>query len=140
MGTEMTETNMCSYCARNPKSHSFKKVENKNMIGFLVLSEYDPEIFYSRPALAELYNNTASVIKHFEIGLTGVAEWEWIFDCEGMGFSHYTQFGLVKDLCRLFGAQGGLKRVYILNSNWLINITIAAARAILPNFPDIRIT
>jgi hypothetical protein len=135
---KMTEITICSYCAKNPRSHSFKKVEHKNRIGFLAPSEYEPEIFYSCPAEAELYDNTESVIKHFEIGLTGIEEWEWFFDCQGMSFSHYTQFGLVRELCKLFAQQGGLKRVYILNSNWLITRTIMGARAILPNFPDIR--
>lgn len=110
--TESTETNICSYCARNPRSHSFKKVENKYKIDFLVYNEYEPEIFYSRPAQAELYEDTVSVVKHFELALNGVSEWEWIFDCQGMGLSHYTQFGLVQKLCKLFAAQGGFVRIY----------------------------
>ncbi len=139
MQNSNTEMTICSYCSKNPRSHSFKKVENKNIIDFLTRSDLnDIDIFYSCPAQAELYNNTASVVSHFALQLTGVSEWEWIFDCQGMEFLHYIQFGLVRELCRLFGQQGGLKRVYILNSNWLINITISMAQSVLPNFPDIR--
>ncbi len=121
----------CTFCQINPRSHSFREIRTKINNGDGV------RIFYSRPADAELYHDTASVVHHFECELSGVGEWEWIFDCSGMGIGHYMQFGLVRELCRLFSMHGGLRHVKIINSGWLINMTIRFARSVWSDLPVI---
>lgn len=121
----------CSFCRINPRSHSFREITD------LTGNAQDIRVFYSRPAEAELYRDTISVVHHFECELISVKDWEWIFDCDGMEIGHYTQFGLVRELCQLFKRQGGLRRVKIINSGWLINLTVKCARLIWPELPTI---
>ena len=147
----------CFFCRINPRSHSFREItdltgnaqgireiheivgttQNIREIHEIVGNVPSIQVFYSRPADAELYMDTVSVVHHFECELSGVRDWEWIFDCAGMGMGHYTQFGLVRDLCQLLKQHGGLRRVKIINSGWLINLTIRCARVIWPELPAI---
>lgn len=124
----------CAFCKVNPSNHSFKEINNYSQ------NNSNARVFYSRPADAKLYKDTKSVIHHFECELLGIGDWEWIFDCEEMDIGHYTQFGLVRELCQLFALQGGLRRVKIINSGWLINLTVRCARLVWPKLPEIQIT
>jgi len=124
--------NECSYCKINPRSHSFHEVSHlQNQLG--------QRVFYSRPADAELYQDTVSILHHFECKLEGVSKWEWTFDCAGMGIEHYTQFGLVKELCLLLKRHGGLQQVNIINAGCFINFTVKFAKLIWPELPTIHI-
>ena len=133
----------CSFCRINPRSHSFRELPELDgttqNIRVFYSSVPSIKVFYSRPTDAELYRDTASVVHHFECELSGVGDWEWIFDCDGMEIGHYTQFGLVRDLCQLFKQHGGLRRVKIINSGWLINLTVRCARLVWPELPAISI-
>ena len=126
----------CSFCRENPRSHSFTEIQAQANIN-RTDSSTERRLFYSRPADAELYRDTISVVHHFECVLEGVGDWEWIFDCDRMGIAHYTQFELCRELCKLFVRQGGLRRVYIINTNWLIGVTIKCAKAVWHGLPEI---
>jgi hypothetical protein len=125
--------NKCMFCQINPRSHSFREIYDP------IKNQLSIRIFYSRPADAELYLDTASVVHHFECELTDVNNWEWIFDCEGMNFSHYIQFRLVKELCELFKRHGGLQFIKIINAGWLVNMTVRCAMLLWPQLPSISI-
>lgn len=124
----------CAFCQVNPSSHSFREILDTD-----VTSLNHVRVFYSRPADAELYRDTVSIVHHFECELAGVGEWEWIFDCSGMGMGHYMQFGLVRELCQLFKTHGELRHVKIINSSWMINMTVRCARLVWPGLPLISI-
>jgi hypothetical protein len=118
----------CQYCQMEPRAHSFRRMTN-------VPTQDGQTIFYSKVANALLYDNTESILEHFQGELEGVGEWRWIFDCREMGLKHYTQFGLVKHLARLIEKQGGLRRIYLLEPSWLVNVTLKCA-GLFMNLPE----
>jgi hypothetical protein len=44
-----------------------------------------------------------------------------------MGFKHYIQFGLVRELAKLIESHGGLRKIYLLEPSWLIHMSIQCA-------------
>jgi hypothetical protein len=109
----------------------------KRILDPTVSGEY--VIFYSKVATAELYNNTESILHHFNKELECVREWCWIFDCKDMDFKHYIQFNLIKELAKLIELHGGLRRIYLLEPSWLIHMSIKCANLFM-TLPEIIIS
>jgi len=67
---------ICSKCAMDPTSHSFKKLTEKNGVA----------IYYTNPTKAKLYKDTDGILSHYDNALAQVGnkKWIWIFDSENL--------------------------------------------------------
>ena len=77
----------CPKCLQVPNSHSF------TMIGKMD----DIYIYYSAPAKALEYKETAENMENFKLHLNEVKgkKWIWIFDCHGMEQKHHTSMNFM---------------------------------------------
>ena len=115
----MNMTNrICWICDREPESHSFSK------IGY----HLDCNIFYSCPAKATKYYDRDGILGHYDATLAynGDNPWIWIFDCSGFSLKHAMEISVATGLAKLLEEKysKNLEKIYIINSNWWINISI----------------
>lgn len=111
--------NICQICAKDPTSHSFRKIaENKGV-----------SIYYTNPTKAKLYYDTEGILNHYENMLiqNKNAKWAWIFDSEGFdvryAFEVRTGIGIAKLIANKFG--NTLDEIKIINPTWHIRTMLA---------------
>lgn len=112
--------NICATCAKEPSAHSFKKVSEKNGIC----------IFYTKPASATKYSDTAGTISHIDRALhaIGSKKWTWVFDGDGFEAQHalelHTGRGILKLIEQKYGNQ--LQQILFINPSWHIKGVVRA--------------
>jgi hypothetical protein len=105
---------ICSRCAKDPSSHSFKKLSEKNGVC----------IFYSKPSDATLYNDTDGILEHIDKALatTKGKPWTCIIDADGFDMKHAmevkTGMGILSLLTDTYG--NTLQEIKIINPTWHI--------------------
>ena len=105
---------ICSICAKDPTSHSFKKVTEKNGI----------TIFFTQPSKAKLYDDTEGILSHIDktLEINGKKRWTCIIDGNGFDIHHAmavkTGLGLVGLLTEKYAST--LHEIKIINPSWHI--------------------
>jgi len=118
--------NPCDICNIDPTSHSFQTIPSDNP---------NIKLFYSCPAKATKYFESAGVIEHFKKHLeqNNHHPWGYILDCSGFTLKHATQIHTSIALADLINGIYGksLKKVWIINHNWTIKILLNAMWSVL---------
>lgn len=105
---------ICAACAKDPTSHSFKRISEKNGV----------TLFFTQPSKAKLYNDTEGILMHIDklLETNGKKRWSCIIDCTGFDIQHAmavnTGIGLVGLLTEKYGAT--LQEIKIINPSWHI--------------------
>ena len=100
----------CPICLKDPTSHSFKKVADKNNINY----------FYTCPAKATKYNDNKGIIEHYKGTLNNYPNqiWIWIFDSKDFSTKHLLNIPLAIDLAKLISSYSStLLKIEIINRN-----------------------
>ena len=120
--------NPCNICQIDPTSHSFRKIRTCN---------HAINLFYSCPAKATKYYESAGVIEHFRLYLeeNGDNAWAYILDCKGYTLAHTTQINTSVTLVNMVKDKyiGSLKKVWIVNYSWQFGIVMNILLALLPD-------
>jgi hypothetical protein len=120
--------NPCKICTIDPTSHSFQIIPSINQ---------QINLFYSCPAKATKYFESEGVIEHFRSHLqkNNGKPWAYVLDCEGFTLRHATQIQTSMALVDMITGKYGdsLKKVWIINPTWTIQIMIRAMMPILTN-------
>jgi len=109
---------ICEACARDPSSHSFKKLKESN----------DHVLYYTNPSRAKSYTDTEGILTHYDnvLQTLGNKRWSWIFDSDGFDWRHameiQTGIGLAKLITRTY--QDKLERITIINPTWHIHVML----------------
>ena len=103
---------VCKICDEFPNSHSFSKIEEREGVS----------VYYTCPAKAIKYNDSAGIIKHYKDTLDSLqgSPWKWIFDSRGFGWKHVTQVSLAIELAKLISSKKygeSLQEINLLNLN-----------------------
>ena len=118
----------CPICAVEPNSHSFHVIPSQNI---------NVRLFYSCPAKATKYFEPDGVINHFDFVLKQNHHfpWAWVFDCDGFTLAHASQVKTSISIADLISNKYGenLKKVWIINPTWSINLVLKVMWPILPN-------
>jgi hypothetical protein len=104
----------CAKCAKDPNTHSFRKVSEKNGIS----------IYYTHPSKATEYDDTEGILEHIDGALSQLGNKRWVCVIDGTDFDvkHLVQVktgrGIVELITTKYGAN--LKQIYIINPSWHI--------------------
>ena len=103
---------VCKICDEFPNSHSFSKIEECQGVS----------VYYTCPAKAIKYNDSAGIIKHYKDTLDSLhgSPWKWIFDSRGFDWKHVTQVSLAIELAKLISSKKygeSLQEINLLNLN-----------------------
>lgn len=112
---------ICPTCAKDPTSHSFKKLTEKNGV----------VIYYCKPAKATMYQDREGILSHVNNALATLGSKPCICIIDGDGFDvkHAleleTGVGLIKLITEKYAAN--VKEVKFLNPTWHIRGVIKIA-------------
>jgi len=115
----------CQRCLQTPNAHSFIHVGSVN----------DIKLFYTSPARAIDYKETAETFNYYKshIESTKNSKWIWIVDCEGMKMKHYSSIELIKKLIQLIldEHKKSLQNIWIIHPNTWIKTAVAMIKPFL---------
>jgi hypothetical protein len=118
---------ICATCVKEPSSHSFKRVSDKNGIC----------IFYTKPASATKYNDTAGTISHIDNALRSIGskKWIWIFDGDGFEAQHALALQTGKEILQLIEDKyvSQLQQILFINPTWHVKGAVKAGFIALHN-------
>lgn len=117
---------ICQTCLKEPNSHSFKKIGEKNNINY----------FYTCPANASKYDDNQGILEHYKGTLNNFPnqKWIWIFDSEGFSTKHALNIPLAIDLAKLISQyKDTLVKINIINPTWHIKSIITITKPFLTN-------
>ena len=119
--------NPCTICQIDPNAHSFHRIWTENPT---------INLYYSCPAKATKYFESAGVIEHFRVHLSenGQHPWAYILDCKGYTLAHTKQINTSITLVNMVKDKyiGSLKKVWIINYSWQFQIIMNILLALLP--------
>jgi hypothetical protein len=111
---------ICAICAKEPSAHSFKKISEKNGVC----------TFYTKPAAATKYDDTAGVIAHIDNALRAIGnkKWIWIFDSDGFEAHHAMALQTGRGILQLIEQKYGtyLQQILFINNSWHIKAVVKA--------------
>lgn len=124
---------ICAICAKEPSAHSFKKISEKNGVC----------TFYTKPAAATKYDDTAGVIAHIDNALRtmGNKKWIWIFDSDGFEAHHAMALQTGRGILQLIEQKYGtyLQQILFINNSWHIKAVVKAGSLALDNILQSKI-
>jgi hypothetical protein len=108
----------CPQCLIDPLNHSLTNFLEKDNILY----------FYTCPTKAKLYNDTDSIIHHYNGTLSDIPEnkrWIWIFDGTDFDLKHFLQIELAIELTKLISSKfsKNLEKIIIINPTIYISLT-----------------
>ena len=115
----------CPICARDPTSHSLKK------IGML---DEDTVIMYTKPADASRYWDRDGIIVHYDNVLSKIEKkWMWIFDADGFSYKHMIEIDVATSLARLISSKysESLQKIIIINPSFVVTIMLNIVKPFL---------
>jgi CRAL/TRIO domain len=116
---------ICAACAKDPSAHSFKKIAEKNGVC----------IFYTKPAMAGKYNDTAGFIAHMDHALHSIGNKKWmlLFDGDGFESKHVLALEAARDKLPMFENKYGehLQQVVFINPSWHVKLGVKAVMLVL---------
>jgi len=111
---------ICGTCVKEPSAHSFKRVSEKNGIC----------IFYTKPASATKYSDTAGTIAHMDRALQAIGskKWTWIFDGDGFEAQHALALHTGQGILQLIEDKycNQLQQILFINPTWHVKGVIKA--------------
>jgi len=116
---------ICTKCAKDPASHSFKKVNEKNGV----------TLYFTQPAKARQYDDTEGILSHVDSALAanGNKKWRCIIDGAGFDVKHAmevkTGMGLVSLLTEKYGPT--MHEIKIINPTWHITGVLRLAESFM---------
>lgn len=105
---------ICSACAVDPESHSFKKIAEKR----------NTSIFYTKPGAAKMYKDTEGILAHMENALiaNNGKKWVCIIDGDDFDIGHATEFATGRGIVALLTKYNDtLVELKIINPTWHLN-------------------
>jgi len=106
--------NICAICHADPSSHSFSKMYKTD----------NTTVFYTCPANATKYYDTAGIINHYDAMLreNGDGQWIWVFDSKGFGIKHMLELNTGIEIAKLITQKYSktLKKIKVINPTWYI--------------------
>jgi len=118
--------NPCYICRVDPTSHSFHMIDS---------SCQSIHLFYSCHAKATKYYERVGVVEHFRLHLekNNNYPWAYILDCKDFTMEHASQILTSLELAYMVQTHYGksLKKVWIINYTWMIEIVINTIMLIL---------
>lgn len=114
----------CPICLKEPSSHSFKKIAEKNNINY----------FYTCPAKASKYNDNKGIIQHYQGTLNNFPnqKWIWIFDSKDFSTKHALNITLAIELAKLISKNSSnLLKIQIVNPTWHIHSILSIVKPFL---------
>lgn len=118
---------ICAICAKEPSAHSFKKISEKNGVC----------TFYTKPAAATKYDDTAGVIAHIDnaLRMNGNKKWIWLFDSDGFEAHHAMALQTGRGILQLIEQKYGtyLQQILFINNSWHIKAVVKAGSLALDN-------
>jgi hypothetical protein len=123
--------NICSFCYKNPRAHSFTLLSDYNN------KDNNGKLFYTKIADAELYNSTNSIIKHYENYLNFIKpeNWIWIVDFDNIQLKHILEVNTTIELSKLI-KKYNVSKVIIINENIFFHYLFKISK---PFIKDIKI-
>jgi len=117
-------TGLCIDCDKNPLSHSFH----------LLWREEGVNVFYSCPSKAIKYNDTSSILSHFNAILSYYnclnSYWKWVFDFNGFELKHMLEINTVIGIAKIINSYSSyLIEIKIINTNMF---TYSMIQIVLP--------
>ena len=125
-------TNTCSYCMNDPKSHSFSCFQS-NVNGY--------HLYKTIVAESILYNKPDTIIHHIEHDpyLNKDIQWNWIIDLTNASCKHYMALNTVREISKWIKREKDnkckeLQEIKIIGDNpLLITPLVLLAKMFLPN-------
>lgn len=120
---------VCKICEKDPTSHSFKKIGEKENVNY----------FYTCPAQASKYDDNKGILYHYNGILDEYSgqPWVWIFDSKGFSAKHALNISLAIDLAKLIKKHSkNLRKIEIINATWHVRATL---KIVLPFIDNIKI-
>jgi hypothetical protein len=120
---------ICKICAKDPTSHSFRKVGEKRGIS----------IFYMCPSQATQYKDTEGILNHFNkaLELNHPKKWACIIDGEGFDIRHAAETDTGRGLLDLMMNKhsDSLVNVKLINPSWHMKGVLTIAESLFtPSF------
>lgn len=113
---------VCATCAKDPESHSFKKLKEVRGVS----------LFYTKPSAAKLYTDTEGILSHVDNALAANAGKKWICIIDGDGFDilHAAELSTGSGLFDLFSIKyvSTLVELKVINPTWHINGLISKVK------------
>lgn len=122
--------NICNFCYKNPRSHSFSLISDYN------IKENTGKLFYTKIADAELYDDTNSIVSHYENFLNFIKpnNWIWIIDFKDIELKHTLQINTTIQLSRLI-KKYKVNKVIIINENIFFFGLLKIAKPFIKDIP-----
>ena len=115
--------NICPKCHINPRAHSFKILKPDDQE-----NPSNTTIFYTCPADAEEYNDSAGILVHYEnmLKTNDDKDWVWIFNCEKLELKHSLQYSTTSGIAKIISEKymHNIKQIYVINANYLLTIIL----------------
>ncbi len=128
--------NICKYCYNNPKSHSFSLISDYIIKENIGNGENKGKLFYTKIANAELYDDTISIISHYENYLNFIKpdNWIWIIDFEDIELKHTLQINTTIKLAQLI-KKYKVNNVIVINENIFLYGLLKIAKPFIKDIP-----
>lgn len=114
---------ICPTCAKDPSSHSFKKVADKNGV----------ILFLTQPAKAKRYDDADGLILHVDNTITSIGnkKWSCIIDGTGFDLKHAAEVSVGQRLFDLFMKKHAatVHDIKIINPTWHMEGILKLAKA-----------
>lgn len=122
--------NICKYCYKNPRSHSFSLISNYDFDG------NNGKLFYTKISDAELYDDTEGIINHYEnyLNFINPQNWIWIIDFEDIELKHTLQINTTIKLSRLI-KKYKVNNVIVINENIFLYGLLKIAKPFIKDIP-----
>jgi hypothetical protein len=128
--------NICKYCYNNPKSHSFSLISDYVLNYTNGNNVNKGKLFYTKIANAELYDDTISIISHYENYLNFIKpdNWIWIIDFEDIELKHTLQINTTIKLAQLI-KKYKVNNVIVINENIFLYGLLKIAKPFIKDIP-----
>jgi hypothetical protein len=112
---------LCKDCSIDSMSHSFNLLDlYKNA------NNEDVYLFYTRISDAKKYNDTDSILNHYNnlLNFVNPTKWIWVVDFAHFELKHYLHLKTPIELAKLLDKFGKIDNVIVINQNKFVNLLI----------------
>jgi hypothetical protein len=126
----MNKNYYCDICDKLPNAHSFRVICNTIFKDNNTIS-----VYYTKVDEAIRYDDTEGILQHYEnlLRYDSPSDWIWIFDCDGYGLKHSMEIKTAIGIAKIINKSLGLRRILVINSNFLINMMFKTVKIFLNN-------
>lgn len=116
----------CPVCAKDPTSHSFKRLGVSEDLGAVIM--------YTKPAEATKYWDLEGILFHYDSVLSKIdGSWEWVFDSEDFSWEHIMEVDVAIGIARLISTKysESLQRITVVNPTFMVQLVMHIVRPFL---------